>query len=160
MVSEMIQKSDDNLKYYKKLRRFCIKIPMIEVKKRDWIDIEERAQPKYTYVNRLEDWMINLLASFHYILKNTEENSELRSFMAAHYEHVEDLFIYKEFLKPIEIDDCKILPSKFQEEKRYEPRLKIKNIRKPDNDICTGIRCYEKIKKPIVSLFYYYNFKV
>jgi hypothetical protein len=92
----------------------------------------------------------------HYILNNTDEDSELRNFMAAHWEHVDDLFIFKEFLKPITIDDCKILPSKFQEEKRYERRLKIKNIRKPDNDISTGIRCYEKIKKPIVALFYYH----
>jgi hypothetical protein len=126
MVTELIQKGNDDLKFYKKLRRFCVKIPMIKVEAIDWIDIEERAQPKYTNINRLEDWIIKLLASFHYILKNTEENSELRNFMASHYEHVDDLFIYKEFLKPIEIDDCKILPSKFQEEKRYERHLKIK----------------------------------
>jgi hypothetical protein len=137
MVSESIQKSNNDLKYYKKLRRFCVKIPMIKVEKRDWIAIEEKAQPKYTYVNRLEDWIFNLLASFHFILKYTEENSERRFFMATHYEHVDDLFIYKEFLKPIEIDGCKIVPSKFQEEKRYERRLKIRNIRKPDNDIST-----------------------
>jgi hypothetical protein len=48
--------------------------------------------------------------------------------MAAHWEHTDDLFVYKEFLKPIEIDDCKIMPCKYQEEKRYERRLKIKNV--------------------------------
>jgi hypothetical protein len=111
MVSELIQKSNNDLKYYKKLRRFCIKIPMIKVEERNWIDIEEKAQPKYTYINRFDDWILNLLASFHYILKYTDENSELRFFMAAHYEHVDDLYIYKEFLKPIEIDDCRIFPS-------------------------------------------------
>jgi hypothetical protein len=38
--------------------------------------------------------------------------------MAAHYEHADDLYIFKEFLKPIEIDDLKIFPRKYQEEKR------------------------------------------
>jgi hypothetical protein len=156
LVTRMIQKGNDDLKYYKKLRRFCVKIPMIKVKKRNWTDIEYNAQPLISYVDRMEEWVIYLLASFQFILDNTEENSELRNFMAAHWEHTDDLFIYKEFLKPIEIDDCKIMPSKYQEEKRYERRLKSKNIRKPDNDITTGIKCFEKIKRPIVSLFYYH----
>jgi hypothetical protein len=47
------------------------------------------------------------------------------------------------------------MPGKFQEEKKYERRLKIKNIRKPDDYINTGIKNYEKIKKPMVSLYYY-----
>jgi hypothetical protein len=51
----MIQKGDDNLKYYKKLRRFCVKIQMIKIEYIDLIEIEEKAQPKYTYTNRMED---------------------------------------------------------------------------------------------------------
>jgi hypothetical protein len=143
IVSESIQKSNTNLKEYKKLRRFCIKIPLIKIN--DYMDIEEKAQPYYTYPNRLEEWIFNFLASFHYILKHTEENLELRFFMAAPYEHVDDLFIYRKFLKPIEVDNFKMKPSKF-EEKKYELSLRIKNIMKPDDDIKTKIRDFEKLK--------------
>jgi hypothetical protein len=54
MVSESIQKSNAGLKDYKKLRRFCIKIPLIKIEV--YMDIEEKAQPYYTHTNRVEDW--------------------------------------------------------------------------------------------------------
>jgi hypothetical protein len=106
--------------------KFCCKLQKIKIKKLDYIEIEEKAQPLYTFINWQEEWIIKLLASFHYISKNTEENSELKNFMAVHYEQVEDLHIYKKFLKPIETDNLKIQPSIYPIEKKYDRRCRLK----------------------------------
>jgi hypothetical protein len=141
---------------YKKMDRYYKKLQKVEVKKFDCIEIEEKAQPLYTFINWQEEWIFNLLASFHYIIKNTEEGSELQAFMVIHSDQGDDLFIYKEYLNTIEVDDIKIKPSNHIVEKKYERSCKLKNITHPDNDICTDIKDYKKIKKPIVSLFYYH----